>query len=366
VKINPETIEKAMSEFTSEEERTGEWRRYPHYELRELENGDVSVYAPLHWVEGSDPEKLELYRQTRQAWEERMFSTDLAAQVAAHDVGILQENERRLYQPLIDEPGLFLEFAKLAETGPITGEVMLEWVRTYGVLGLEKFDSIAGIGNPRGGPAENAYNFEERAHEAHLILTLWKAAKSPYGPDVETIKKYIIMPEIPHLQSWFAAPKVTVREDEEGSEVEKSALASPEALGIMREVFQEEAVDRRSREQLGEMALGYVRERMRIRLKEECYQRLYPQRDGTDRPGWGFKSLYGAMLLQMMSLIAYSGTRRVCKAPGCFNIISFEKPEPVLNDSGNLETPRRTHSHKETCDATCRKRYSDHNKGRGR
>jgi len=366
VKINPETIEKAMSEFTSEEERAGEWRRYPHYELRDLENGDVSVYAPLYWVEGSDPEKLELYKQTRQAWEERFFSADLAAQVAAHDVGILQENEQRLYQPLIDEPGLFLEFAKLAEAGLITGEVMLEWVRTYGVLGLEKFDSVAGIGNPRGGPAENAHNFGERAHEAYMVLTLWKAAKSPYGPDVETIKRHIIMPEVPHLQSWFAAPKVTVREDKEGSEVEKSAWASPEALGIMREVFQEDAVDRRSREQLGKLASDYVRQTIRIRLKEECYQRLYPQKDGTDRPGWGFKSLYGAMLLQMMSLMAYTGKKRFCKGPGCFNIISFEEPEPILNDSGKLETPRRTHSHKETCSDACRRRHSDHNEKGGR
>jgi hypothetical protein len=369
VKISAETIERAMSEFTSQEERAGDWRRYTHYELRELENGDVSVYAPLHWVEESDPEKLELYRQTRQAREEGMFSADLASHVAAHDVGILHDNESQLYQPLIDDPGLFLKFAKLAEEGPITGEVMREWVRAYGVLGLDKLDGVAGIGNPRGGPAENAYNFGERAHEAHMALTLWKAAKSPYGPDVETIKKYIIMPEVPHLQSWFAAPKVTVREDEEGREAtftEKSALASPEALGIMREVFQEDAVDRRSREQLGEMALAYVRETMRIRLKEECYQRLYPQKDGTDRLGWGFRSLYGAMLLQMMSVIAYSGTRRVCKAPGCFNIISFEKPKPVLNYSGKWETPRKTHSHKETCSEACRRRYSDHNKGRGR
>jgi hypothetical protein len=337
--------------------------------LRELESGDVSVYAPLHWVDESDPEKLGLYRQTRQAWEKNKFSVDLASEVAAHDVGILQKNEPRLYQPLIDDPGLFLKFAKLAEEGPITGEVMLRWVRTYGVLGLDKFDGVVGIGNPRGGPAENAFNFGERAQEAHTVLTLWKAAKSPYGPDVETIKRYIIMPEVPHLQSWFAAPKVTLRDDEEGREatlVEKSTLAGSEALGIMREVLQEDAVERRPREKLGEMAMDYVRQTIRIRLKEECYQRLYPQEDGTDRPGWGFKSLYGAMLLQMMSLLAYSGKRRVCKAPGCFNIISFEKPKPVLNDSGMLEIPRKTHSHKETCSEACRKRYSYHNKGRGR
>jgi hypothetical protein len=369
MRIDPEIVKRTMSEFTSEVERAGEWRRYTHYEVTELDNGDVSVYAPPHWAQDSDPEKLQLYRQTRQAREEGMFSTDLAAQVAAHDVGILQENVPRLYQPLIDEPGLFLKFAELAEAEPITGEVMLEWVRAYGVLGLEKFNNVAGIGNPRGGPAENAYNFGERAQEAHMVLTLWKAAKSPYGPDVETIKRHIIMPEVPHLQSWFAAPKVSVREDEEGREVtftEESALASPEALGIMREVFQEDAVDRRSREQLGKMALGYVRETIRIRLKEECYLRPYPQEDGMDRPGWGFKSLYGAMLLQMMSLMAYTGRRRVCKGPGCFNIISFKEPEPVLNDSGKLETPRRTHSHKETCSDACRKRYSDHNKKRGR
>ena len=48
MRINPETIKRALSEFTSEEQRAGEWRRYTHYWLRGLEDGDVSVYAPLH------------------------------------------------------------------------------------------------------------------------------------------------------------------------------------------------------------------------------------------------------------------------------------------------------------------------------
>ncbi len=84
-----------------------------------------------------------------------------------------------------------MEFAGLVEQGPITTEVVLGWVKDYGVLGLEKGTGIgAGWGNPRGGPAESVSNFEMQAQEANLVLRLFEAATAPGGPDVEYLQEY--------------------------------------------------------------------------------------------------------------------------------------------------------------------------------
>jgi hypothetical protein len=367
VKKRPEDVENALDEAISEQLRTGEWRVYPRYERRELENGDVYMYAPLWQIEESDPEMLELYEGIRQSLvKDESHNTESASEMAASHAGILQKNEPRLYKPLVDEPDLFLKFARLIEEGPITEEVMVEWVRSYGVLGLDKSAGAASMGNPRGGPWESVFNFGERAEEANLMLRLYEAARSPYGPDKETIKKHMMMPEVPHEQSWLARPKARVREDEWGNKetiLEPSALARPSALKIVGEWLQEKAVEQRSKSKLGDMALDAVRQLVSVRLAEECSQGMYRQEDGTDRQGWRFKSLLGAMYLQMASLLSYTGKTRVCRAPGCFRIISLEKPEPYFDESlGKMVSLRKPRSDKRICGLdTCQKRYERDN-----
>ena len=197
----------------------GEWRVYPHYERRELENGDVYVFAPLWRIDESDAEMLKLYEGVRRSLE-KDESNDLgsASETAARHAGIWQENEPlTYYKPLVDEPDLFLKFARLVEEGPVTENVMFEWVRSYGVLGLDKPAGPVGIGNPRGGPRENVLSFGERAEEANVILRLYEAARSPYGPDKKTIQRHMMMPEVPHQQSRLARPKVRETVTEEGN-----------------------------------------------------------------------------------------------------------------------------------------------------
>src|SRR5215211_7335294 len=41
-----------------------------------------------------------------------------------------------MYHPLAQVPGLFLEFAQLADEGEITRQVWLDWIGRYGVLGF--------------------------------------------------------------------------------------------------------------------------------------------------------------------------------------------------------------------------------------
>jgi hypothetical protein len=363
VKKRSEDVEKALDEAISEQLRTGEWRVFPHYQRRDLDNGDAYFFAPLWQIDESDPEMLKLYEAVRQSLEkDDIHDADSASETAARHAGIWMENEPHSYKPLIDEPDLFLKFARLVEEGPITENEMLEWVRSYGVLGLDKPAGGVGMGSPRGGPRENVLSFGERAEEANIVLRLYEAATSPYGPAVESIKKYMTMPEVPQYQSWLARAKVRETVTNEGNEVtivEQSPLAKHPALDLLGESLQEIAVRQRSRNNLGQIALDAVKQIVSERLAMECSQGLYPQEDETYRQGWRFKSLLGAMYLQMASLISYTGKTRVCRAPGCFKIISLEKPEPYMDpQSGKMVMPRKPRSDKVLCGSdACEKRY---------
>jgi hypothetical protein len=315
VKKRPKDVENALDEAISEQLRTGEWRIFPHYQRRQLDNGDAYFFAPPWQIDESDPEMLKLYEAVRQSLEkDDIHDADSASEMAARHAGIWQKNEPRSYKPLVDEPDLFLQFARLVEEGPITENEMREWVSTHGVLGLDKPAGAVVMGSPRGGPRENVLSFGERAGEANTVLRLYEAATSPYGPDVETIKKYITMPEVPHYQSWLARPKARETVTNEGNEVtivEQSPLAKPPVLDLLGESLQEFAVKQRSKTNLGQIALDAVKQIVSERLAAECSQALYPQDDDAFRQGWRFKSLLGAMYLQMASLISYTGKTRV-------------------------------------------------------
>lgn len=144
-----------------------------------------------------------------------------------------------------------------------------------------------------------------------------------------------------------------------------SALSS--VLNVLGDSLQNIAVKRRSRSDLGTLALEAVREIVSTRFAEECSQGQYLQEDGTYRQGWRFKSLLGALYFQMSSLMSYTGKVRVCRAPGCFKEFSLEKPESYLDESsGKYVTPRKPRSDMRVCrNAACKKAYERLNKATG-
>jgi hypothetical protein len=118
----------------------------------------------------------------------------------------LNEKNRPIsYQPLAEIPGLFLEFARLADE-EIIREVWLDWIERYGVLGLEWDDLVrdaarrhlelgSDLGGflsevdqlPRGkfgsvllegGPRESYQNFVEEARKANGLLRLYEAVQN--------------------------------------------------------------------------------------------------------------------------------------------------------------------------------------------
>jgi hypothetical protein len=95
-------------------------------------------------------------------------------------------------------------------------------------------------------------------------------------------------------------------------------------------------------------------------VREECYQDLlypgFPNSKVSDpsglNGGWVFKSLYGAMYLQMYWLMAAGGNVTRCKY--CSRIISLTSPLP-----GGA---RKTRQDKKFCDNACRQRHHYHTK----
>ena len=80
-------------------------------------------------------------------------------------------------------------------------------------------------------------------------------------------------------------------------------------------------------------------------LKHHCYPKLYydVRKDNGETAdvgmSWGFHSLLGAMYVQM----AWRITSRRCEAPGCNNIIGFDKRSDAKTCSKRCKERRRKH-----------------------
>jgi hypothetical protein len=79
-------------------------------------------------------------------------------------------------------------------------------------------------------------------------------------------------------------------------------------------------------ERARDWALWEVGTLVQRKLRSETFPQLYRTPEGY-REAWGFRSLLGAIYLQMMFLMRATGKVRYCKGPGCTNIISFDQPQ---------------------------------------
>jgi len=84
---------------------------------------------------------------------------------------------------------------------------------------------------------------------------------------------------------------------------------------------------------------------VQVIIERDCYPKLYYQehRDTREMTGavlsWGFRSLLGAMYLQM----AWRITSRQCEATGCNNIIGLHERSDKLTCSPACKERRRQH-----------------------
>jgi len=204
------------------------------------------------------------------------------------------------YAPLRDEPDLFVKFASLADNDPGTTDgrydIMLEWIKKYGVLGLYP----AGNFGPdlRSEREESLFLFWHEVGRAARCMALYKAATGPPG-----------------LLQRSGAPGKTLAEKRKWAETT---------------LFDE---------------VGST-------LRRECFPKLFDlysqvREDSGETTdvglGWGFRSLLGAMYLQM----AWRITSRRCAAPGCNNIIGLDKRSDAETCHRNCKERRRYHRNKE-------------------
>jgi hypothetical protein len=195
------------------------------------------------------------------------------------------DNSTGMYAPLRDEPDLFVKFASLASKDPGTRDgrydIMLEWIKNYGVLGLVREDNF--VSGQRSEREENLLGFWFEVDRAAQCMALYEAA---------TGRRRLL----------------------KGSRLSGKSLAEK----------------RKS-------AARILSENVQHTLQRHCYPKLYYQvREDSGETtdvglSWGFHSLLGAMYLQM----AWRITSRRCDAPGCNKIIG-------LHERSDKETCSRT------------------------
>lgn len=241
--------------------------------------------------------------------------------VALHAHPLTDDWRWTRYKPLEERQDLFLRFARLAKQ-PTSPERARTWSREYGVLGLTGTHHHAW----QGGERDTLETFDKQVVRAAGILALYEAV---LNKDHEESRRLVLE----EYRSIFA--------DLWGSGVSHWSV---EEFEMMVE------------EEFGGNYLAFALEAsswlVETTVREECYPTLRPE--GTADPtevagGWGFKSLLGAMYLQMYWLMASDGDVTRCRH--CNLLISLSRTD------GKRKPPK----HKKYCGNACRQRYYYHN-----
>jgi hypothetical protein len=259
------------------------WTVYRDFDVEKTEHG---AHLSAKWYDPGLPQP----RKLPDGSEERSYSAEWLFK---------DDNAGRSYAPLRDEPDLFLRFSSLAAQDPGIEdrdgrlEITMKWIKTYGVLGLvyESGSTQELVRGWRSARRENLLLFWEEAHRAADCITLYRAGTAPARM----------------LKHSNIRGKTTTEKRKSAAQLLSSQLNN--------------------------------------KLQQECYPNLYygVLRD-TGEPAtvglsWGFRSLLGAMYLQL----AWRIKSRQCEAPGCDNIIGLHE-----------------RSDKETCSRRCKQRRKDH------
>jgi hypothetical protein len=243
------------------------------------------------------------------------------------------------YNPLIDTPYLFLEFARIAENKD-PAKALEGWFRKYGLLGMtknpsrESRQSYKGIGFPtlyhddRGGPWDRIEVIWDIVDQYNESLILYEAV---LGRDDVKLERAL-----------FPAYDLKWAEDRRNA-LEKRAEASGAEWT----------------DTLINAALNQVIEYASGSLRTYAYPYIaYPEDENLTvnrlTRSWGARNLLGAMGLQFYWLITSAGELSRCKY--CGRIISYAPPIP---GSAASRKPRKD---KEFCDSRCRQNYHYHNR----
>jgi hypothetical protein len=247
-------------------------------------------------------------------------------------------DERLVYRPLVDTPALFLEFAMLADDPGLDAEadteinagVYLDWVRSYGTLGLEPAVGHMRRGvSTHGGPEDTLGSFIREAWIANQTLRLYEAATAS-PPDVKTIRSHAERYYPSHIARFFTRPH-------------------PGESNIS------------ARERAKEFAMREVAAAVQGKVAWNVYPALYQRKDGSFEQGWDFANLLGAMWMQMLWLMTDPEKIRQCRLPGCNRFVYHDErqdlPEEDPGLKKNARKPYKTRKDKLFCTEDHRKKY---------
>jgi hypothetical protein len=296
------------------EQLESSWPVYKDYEIVE-EEGRLYICAPLR-----PPERPE----------------EAVIQIGQPDL-----NLDRTYSPLRDVPDLFLRFVSLTPRRPVSTEdllgVMLDWAKSYGVLGSHAQTEGFITDNPKTldysaqrDRVQSLLEFRLALKEAASCLRLYQAATANQG----------------------------LGDEDKLSEVLSNQDRKNIRLGKDKTL-----------EQQRELALAYAQIIVHAHISQECYPVISRQRrraaNNTSETvdffqGWGFRSLLGAMYLQMMWLLTAASNVKRCEGPGCINIITFDPPESPTSPVKGARGRYRTRRDKKFCSRNCKQRWRYH------
>jgi hypothetical protein len=258
----------------------------------------------------------------------------------------------RSYNPLVDTPRLFLDFARIAERKN-PANALSQWIAQYGLLGFADSspqwfpEALPEVTVPprwyddRGGPGETLEAVWYEVYTTNHILALYEAVLNRDPDKLETL---IFTPE----------------EDPEWLERGRQHVS-----GYANKLRRKTGSDRIDEiDVLVSGALVEVWEHIGA-LEVFAYPVINPTGDLRQQPlftvdrlkaSWGVRNLLGAMYLQFFWLVTSAGELSRCKY--CGRIISYAPPIPAGED----RKARKPRKDKEFCDSRCRQNYHYHNR----
>jgi hypothetical protein len=248
------------------------------------------------------------------------------------------------YNPVVDTPRLFLDFARIAERkDPRQG--LSQWTHQYGLLGfayegssqapIEEVSEVVippQFYDPMGGPGETLAAIWEEVYEANRALSLYEAV---LNRDTDKLELLLYPPE--------KDPEVLERRRQyEQEEMLKTGVSRNEGLisQALSQVWEYVSA-------VGVFAYPT------ISVVGGADQLLTEDRLTTS---WGVRNLLGAMYLQFYWLITSHSELSRCKY--CGRIISYAPPIPTT-ENHKTRKPRKD---KEFCDSRCRQNYHYNNR----
>ena len=263
----------ALEENVEKNSRPDQWPVYERYEIISDDAGNRYIYAPPNTKEAPN------------------------------------EIVRRLHPLSRTSADLFLTFARWPEEAGMDKELdtarnteaAKSWAETFGVLGLNPIDMFIlntvnshrvtadYLGVPalddagsrrlnvaRGGkPHESVANFTFEAWETHIAWRLYESVRK------ETVVADSVIEFMSTRNQWEAD---ITPEGSENSWIERDIYSSDPEL-------------------VRRWALTVVEDAVNRKIENHCYPILRGDAPGSYEPSWAFKSLLGAMWLQMMFLM---------------------------------------------------------------